>query len=218
MTVATSDPQPEHILTALRSMQRQLNALLPADPNPPLAPSVALPGKNDPCRVIIGRFLRQVVGEGGTFKIQDLIRAVTAATGEEYVEIDRRLRELRQVDWQILSYKSDARLSRNQLKLVKIGQPVDEPGWKWPREHRCTARVRRAVFERDGSKCTICGIADGQPYPDKPTRLARMTVGRVRPGSHGGAYTVTNCKVECANCNEGTQDRYDYGEDLGNAA
>jgi 5-methylcytosine-specific restriction endonuclease McrA len=74
------------------------------------------------------------------------------------------------------------------------------------------------VFLRDGRTCTICGIRDREPYPDAPGQLARMTIGRILPGSKGGPYTVENCRIECARCNEAVQDRYDYGSEQSIAA
>jgi hypothetical protein len=179
--------------------------------NSSLYPEIVTPGMKVNCVSVISSYLRKEVGEGGIFKIHDLERVVFAAVGQPRVECDRRLRELRGVGWSIGSYKTDRSLLRNELRLTHIGDLVDEPGYKWPKGNRCSARVRRAIFARDGNACVICHIRAGQAYPDNPDQIARMTVGRIIPGSHGGLYEISNCQIECDRCNEACQDRYNDG-------
>jgi len=162
-------------------------------------------------RKLLARWLTSEIGEGKVFTIEQAELMVTAMTGVKRVEVDRRIRELREARWIISNYRTDPTLKASEHRLVKIGDDINHPTYQWPRARRCPARVRRIVFMRDGRTCRICGIYDREPYPDAPERLARMTVGRILPGSRGGSYTVQNCRVECDRCNEEVQDKYDYG-------
>lgn len=169
-------------------------------------------------RKLLVHWLRTEVREGGIFTIADAEKMVLARTGVKRVEVDRRIRELREVRWIISNSRTDPTLLQDQHRLVHIGDDITWPGYQWPRARRCPAKVRRVVFLRDGRTCTICGIRDRESYPDEPAHLARMTIGRILPGSRGGSYTVENCRVECDRCNEAVQDRYDYGSELPDAA
>jgi hypothetical protein len=165
-------------------------------------------------RKLIASWLRREIGEGGIFTIQQVEQMITTETGIERCEVDRRVRELREARWTVSNYRTDPTLLPNQHRLVHIGDDITDPRYQWPRARRCPALVRRTVFMRDGRTCRICGIRDREPYTDAPERLARITIGRILPGSRGGSYTVLNCQVECDRCNEAVQDKYDYGGEL----
>jgi len=162
-------------------------------------------------RKIIAWWLRTEIGEGGVFTIADAEKMILAKTGVKRVEVDRRIRELREARWTIANSRTDSTLLQDQHRLVHVGDDICDPRYRWPQARRCSARVRRIVFMRDGRTCVICGTRDREPYVDDPGRLARMTVGRILPGSRGGPYTTENCRIECDRCNEAVQDRYDYG-------
>lgn len=181
-------------------------------------PEIRDPLSRGGVRKILAHWLRTEVRTGGVFVISDAEKIVLAATGIERCEVDRRIRELREVRWIIANYRTDPTLLPNQHRLVHIGDDICHPSYQWPRARRCPARVRRAVFMRDGRACVICGVRDREAYVDEPDRVARMTVGRILPGSRGGSYTTGNCRVECDRCNEHVTDRYDYGGELPAAA
>lgn len=162
-------------------------------------------------RKLIARWLASEIGEGGIFTIEQVEKMIQASTGVQRVEADRRVRELREARWIIANYRTDPTLLASEHRLVKIGDDICHPSYLWPRARRCPAKVRRIVFMRDGRTCKICGIRDREPYLEEPERLARMTIGRILPGSKGGSYTVQNCQIECDRCNEAVQDKYDYG-------
>lgn len=163
-------------------------------------------------RVLLARWLVGTVGINGIFTIADAELMVMAQTGVKRVEVDRRLRELREVGYVIANYRTDPSLLPDQHRLVKAGDEIWHKLYRWPQGRTgCPPRVRRAVFVRDGRQCVICGIRDHEEYPDAPGRYARLTIGRILPGSRGGQYTMENCQAECDCCNEAVQDRYDYG-------
>jgi hypothetical protein len=73
---------------------------------------------------------------------------------------------------------------------------------------RVPAHVRRAVFERDGSRCQVplaSGGICGSTY--------RVQLGHLTPRARGGPPTEENLRCECAVHNQRQADR-DYGEDL----
>jgi 5-methylcytosine-specific restriction endonuclease McrA len=165
-------------------------------------------------RKLLARWLTSEVGEGNTFTIMQAELMVFAATGVKRVEVDRRIRELREARWIISNYRTDASLKAHEHRLVKIGDDINHPTYQWPRARRCPGFVRRYVMIRDARTCQICGLRSGEIYPDDPGFAARMTIGRLLPGSRGGSYTIENCRVECSRCNEEVQDRYDYGGEI----
>jgi hypothetical protein len=182
------------------------------------ANEVPVPLSRGGTRKLLAHWLRSEIGEGGVFTIEDAEKMVQAATGLKRVEVDRRVRELREVRWVIANSRTDPTLLPNQHRLVHVGDDITHHLFRWPQGRRCSAAVRRAVFMRDGRVCVVCGIEAGQAYPEAPGMIARLTIGRILPGSKGGAYSPGNCQVECARCNEAVQDRYDYGGDLSEAA
>lgn len=172
----------------------------------------ASPPSRRGARVLLADWLRRTVGVGGVFTIEDAEQMILAETGRKRVEVDRRLRELREVGYVFGNYRTDPTLRPDQHRLVKVGDEIGHKLYRWPQGRTgCPARIRRAVFERDGRQCVICGICDHEEYPDFPGRYARLTIGRILPGSKGGQYTMENCRAECDCCNEAVQDRYDYG-------
>lgn len=134
------------------------------------------------------------------FTISELEEEVYRVTGRHRVEVDRRVRELRSADWVIHTYREDVCLKSYEHKVIRFGGTVLK------QKCFCSGKVRRAVFERDGKQCQICGIWEGEPYPDRPEKVARMTVGRIIPGATGGKYTIVNSQVQCSWCNEESRD------------
>jgi hypothetical protein len=155
---------------------------------------------------IVARYLMDQ-GPGGVFTIAELERYVSEQTGKKRVEVDRRVRDLRAYRWTIDSYREDRSLKPDQHRVVRIGDDVTHPACR-PAAQGCPASLRRGLFMRDGKRCKICGIGAGEEYPDQPGRRARLTIGRILPGSRGGVYSWDNCQVECDRCNEHNRDTY----------
>jgi hypothetical protein len=120
----------------------------------------------------------------------------------EKEHLQRRLRQLRDHDgWLIPSKKYDRTLPVGHYRLDKVGwHPAlgDRPR----RPSAVSAKTRRLVLIRDGSRCVICGVGAGEPNPGRPDTVAAMTVGHVSPGSYGGSGDLSNFRTECAECNE----------------
>jgi hypothetical protein len=57
-----------------------------------------------------------------------------------------------------------------------------------------TTELRRAVFERDGGHCVECGGSFDLQYD------------HILPVAHGGATTLQNLQLLCAECNRGKSD------------
>ena len=67
---------------------------------------------------------------------------------------------------------------------------------------RISEKMRQQVFRSDGSRCLICGVGSGEPYPDQPHRRARLTLGHFVADSLRGSSDPANLRTECSRCNE----------------
>lgn len=142
-------------------------------------------------------WLATEVGEGNKFSKADLREAVP-----EREQVDRRARHLRRYGWVIDTYRERADLASGELLLVKIGDPVWEKDYRPPKADAVSAAMRRRVFDRDGNRCRVCGIAAGEEYPTLPGVHARLTVGHLTPTGRKGSSDPNNFRTECSICNE----------------
>ncbi|MDP9848650.1 HNH endonuclease [Streptosporangium lutulentum] len=137
-----------------------------------------------------------------TFTMRQLRQSLGDGDGEaeNAEQLNRRLRALRPDDWVITSYKDDRTLPPDTYRLDKKGVKI----WLDKRTGKAAVsqRTRRLVMERDGSRCKICGVGDGEPYPDEPTTKAKLTIGHRIPEARGGSREEGNLRTECARCNE----------------
>ncbi|MEU3598468.1 HNH endonuclease [Streptomyces sp. NPDC006798] len=148
-------------------------------------------------RVRVALWLRDVVGEGGTFSKQEMRAAIR---GTE--QVDRRMRDLRPAGWLIQTYRDKPSLQPDELCLEKIGQPVWDPAHRAAGLRQISAKTRRFVYERDGHMCRRCGIAAAEEYADDPGTHARLTLGHVNPHKSGTGSRPEDLITECARCNE----------------
>lgn len=116
-------------------------------------------------------------------------------------QVDRRMRSLREVGWIIDTSAEDNTLANEELRVVKVGDHPWVEGYKWPPQSRVSNKVRRAVFDRDGNRCVVCGIAAGEMYPDD-RKFAKMTLGHLIPKGRKGTNELANLRTECQRCNE----------------
>jgi 5-methylcytosine-specific restriction endonuclease McrA len=75
--------------------------------------------------------------------------------------------------------------ARSLMRAEENGRPTRTP---------IPTELRRAVFERDGGRCVECGGAFDIQYD------------HILPVAHGGATTLQNLQLLCAECNRGKSD------------
>lgn len=143
----------------------------------------------------VARFVAGI-GEGNTFTNQQLTASVPG-----FAQAPRRMRDLREMGWEIDHYKSNSALRPEQYLLQKIGTRIDlgEPRPATVRK-TITGLKRRRILERDGHVCQVCGASAGMEHPDTPGKNAVLTVGRVIPLSMGGNDDEANLRTECTVC------------------
>lgn len=140
-------------------------------------------------------WLLQVVGEGNTFTKNQLREAFPGIA-----QIDRRIRDLRDYGWVILSSAEDASLLRDDQRFVKAGVPVWDPKTRRAAapEKGISSKDRAATLARDGYMCTLCGVAGGETYPgDSYQTASLLTVRRPVLDIHGrpiGTVFATECR------------------------
>jgi len=138
------------------------------------------------------------VGEGNKFKKMELFAAVEGVS-----QADRRMRDLREMGWEIDNYKVNPNISPDEYLIKKIGVRIDlgEPRPKSARKS-ITGPKRRRIFERDGHTCQVCGAPAGVPFPDDPSRVAILTIGHIVPKAWGGPDDDGNLRAECQRCGD----------------
>ena len=114
----------------------------------------------------------------------------------------RRLRQLRQKDgWVIPSTKYDISLLPEQYRIDKIGW-YPGCGYERPSKSPISRTKRRAVFDRDGWACVVCGARSGETRLDNPDATVVLTIGHVLSAEFGGGVDIRNLRTECSECNE----------------
>lgn len=142
---------------------------------------------------------------GSTFTMKDLRAALGSDEAEANSDehLNRRLRQLRSRDgWVIPSNKDDGRIPVGVYRVDEVGW---HPGLGLDRAKNTAVSqaVRRRVFERDGSRCKVCGVGSGEEYPGEPGSVAVMTVGHITANEHRGSSSdLNNLQTECKRCNE----------------
>ncbi|MEU4119090.1 hypothetical protein AB0F71_31930 [Kitasatospora sp. NPDC028055] len=139
-------------------------------------------------------WLVQEIGEGNTFTKEQIRQAFPGVS-----QADRRIRDLRDYGWSILSNTEDATLMAEDQRFAKAGVPVWDPAARRAAapQKAVSSREKRAVMERDDFMCTVCGISGGEPYPEDSNQTAVLSVTRretaLLDGSEG-ILLVTECK------------------------
>lgn len=123
------------------------------------------------------------------------------AAADGAVQYSRRLRELREKEgWPILSHHDTTELRPGQYLLKSVPPQVDTVKFS----RGISARLRAAVFDRNGFTCQMCGLTPGDidPYTN---RKVRLHVGHIVDQSHGGKDELSNLRTLCSTCNQGAK-------------
>ncbi|MEU0278036.1 MULTISPECIES: hypothetical protein [unclassified Streptomyces] len=141
-------------------------------------------------------WLVTVIGEGNTFTKEDVKSAFPGIS-----QADRRVRDLRDHDWQIDTHREDLTLGPHEQRFVKQGAPVWEPGKATKSGASVTQTRRREVLAKDGHICRSCGIAPGETYAGSyesaQLDIARRTVKQLSGGEQ------VELVAECNRCRVG---------------
>lgn len=156
----------------------------------------------------IAAWLAFNVKEGETFTMRDLRRAIGRDdTPNAAEQLNRRLRNLRPDGWTVHSYLDDASLPADTYRLKGIGW---HPGLGTARPGKSTISnsMRRRVLDRDGRRCVVCGVGEGEPYPGEPGTAAVLTAGHRVPGQRDSRIRSDDeLQTECKRCNEPVRDQ-----------
>ncbi|MFF4898374.1 hypothetical protein [Streptomyces sp. NPDC001068] len=153
-------------------------------------------------------WLVQVIGEGNTFtkeQIRDAFPGISQA--------DRRIRDLRDYGWVLLTNSEDATLTAEDQRFITEGVPVWDPAARRAAapQKAISNKEKQAVMARDNYMCTICGISGGEPYLDDSNQTAVLSVARretVLPDGRERTLLVTECK-RCRAGSDGSLARAD---------
>lgn len=117
------------------------------------------------------------------------------------VQYSRRLRELREKEgWPILSHHDTTDLKPGQYMLRE--KPPEKSSLVFSKG--ISARIRAAVYDRNGSTCQMCGLTPGDIDPSTG-RKVRLHIGHIVDRSHGGKDELSNLRALCSTCNQGAK-------------
>ncbi|MFD8205715.1 hypothetical protein ACFV2S_04785 [Streptomyces sp. NPDC059695] len=153
-------------------------------------------------KVRAGLWLVSEVGEGNIFTKGQL-----RAAFPDVAQIDRRVRDLRDHDWQIDTRREDESLHLDEQRFVKKGAEVWLPGQsKSPKEKSGLTSVQRTkVLAADSFLCRSCGIGAGESFGDGG-QDAQLDVARRQVQLLDGTCE-TQLVTECNRCRVGGRDR-----------
>lgn len=123
-------------------------------------------------------------------------QAIQEASGGA-VEWARRVRELREVGWQIQTNNDRSDLRPGEYVLA---EPTPPP---YVLSRSLSNRTRAQVLERNGYTCQMCGA--GASDVDDNGRPVRLHIGHIVDRSHGGSDELSNLRALCSACNQGAK-------------
>lgn len=139
------------------------------------------------------------------FLLTNLGKVVTSlqikdAAGTDVSEWARRVRELRESGWKILSNNDDASLKPGQYRMDE--KPSEAAAVAFSRA--ISAKLRAQVLDRNGFTCVMCGLT---PTDTDPTtgRNVRLHIGHIKDKSLGGKDELQNLHALCSTCNQGAK-------------
>ncbi|MFE0727737.1 hypothetical protein ACFW2X_05690 [Streptomyces antibioticus] len=139
-------------------------------------------------------WLVQVVGVGNTFNKEQIREAFPGIS-----QADRRIRDLRDYGWVMLTNTEDARLMAEDQRFEKAGVPVWDPVARRAAtpQKGVSSKEKQSVLARDHYMCTLCGISGGESYHDDSNQTAVLSVTRrttVLLDGNEEILLVTECK------------------------
>jgi 5-methylcytosine-specific restriction endonuclease McrA len=121
------------------------------------------------------------------------------AAGLTVSEWARRLRELREVGWPILTNNDTTKLKPGEYVLERL-PPENLISFSRP----ISAKLRAQVLDRNGFTCQMCGLAPGEIDPTTG-RKVRLHIGHIKDKSLGGKVELSNLRALCSTCNQGAK-------------
>lgn len=120
-------------------------------------------------------WLETQVGIGGVFTKAELRQAFP-----DVAQIDRRVRELRDHNWQIDTHREDLALKQQEQKYVSRGAAIWLPGQAAASKQKTTltSTQRAKVWSDDSFLCRTCGIGVGEKYSDGTSGTSQLAVAR----------------------------------------
>lgn len=144
----------------------------------------------------IAGFLASTKSEGDSFTLSEIIEECDIKNHNT----SRRLRELRgSAGWEF------SHISGDKYLLKKIGWHPNSDECEPKDGDSFNSKDRRFILERDGSKCSICGIEAGEKFRNS-SKIAKLDIGHIIPKSKGGTYEYSNLRTECNLCNQSVRD------------
>ncbi|MGW3122045.1 hypothetical protein ACWDBW_33730 [Streptomyces sp. NPDC001107] len=139
-------------------------------------------------------WLVQVVGEGNTFNKERIREAFPGVS-----QADRRIRDLRDYGWVMLTNAEDATLTSEDQRFEKAGVPVWDPVARRAAapQKAVSSKEKQAAMARDHYMCTVCGISGGESYHDDSNQTAVLSATRrktIMPDGSEETLLVTECK------------------------
>ena len=83
-------------------------------------------------------------------------------------------------------------------------RPRGKPGIRGGRAYRQHVSFKRAILERDGYRCQLCGRAKGEGG------VRQLDVAHIVPHAQGGLSVPENMQVLCHSCNCLLRDRHEH--------
>jgi hypothetical protein len=120
------------------------------------------------------------------------------AVGPNVSEWARRVRELREDGWQILTNNDSAELKPGQYLLKEM------PPEKVTFARGISMKLRAEVLDRNGFTCQMCGLTPGDVDP-ATGRKVRLHLGHIKDKSLGGKDELSNLRALCSTCNQGAK-------------
>jgi len=121
------------------------------------------------------------------------------AAGLSVSEWARRVRELREVGWPILTNNDSANLKPGQYLLERM-----PPESALTFSRAISAKLRAEVLDRNGSTCQMCGATPGE-IDSATGRKVRIHIGHIKDKSLGGKDELSNLRALCSTCNQGAK-------------